>query len=106
MGRVFVIISEMDLTPNICIACCMIHSKTSLTQLVMTSNGSLSKILMPDCPQNLAICTNCNLKLEGFREFIEKLKNKFRKLSNYRCNQRCKYCECVRLINEQYQYCY
>jgi len=53
----------------------MIHSKTSLTQLVMTSNDSLSKILMPDCPQNLAICTNCNLKLEGFKEFIEKLKN-------------------------------
>ena len=65
----------MDLTANICIACCMIHSKTSLTQLVMTSNDSLSKILLQDCPRNLAICTNCNLKLEGFKEFIEKLKN-------------------------------
>merc|ERR1711915_750058 len=57
------------------IACCTIHAKTNLTHVATASDNILSKILMQDCPENLVICLSCNLKLEGFIEFMQKLKN-------------------------------
>merc|ERR1719419_177965 len=77
--KIFVVISqaneEMDLTPNICIACCTIHTKTNLTHVATARDNILSKILTQDCPESLVICLSCNLKLEGFTEFMQKLKN-------------------------------
>merc|ERR1711915_398923 len=77
--KIFVVISqvneEMDLTPNICIACCTIHTKTNLTHVAKASDNILSKILTQDCPEDLVFCLSCNLKLKGFTEFMQKLKD-------------------------------
>merc|ERR1711915_591421 len=46
-----------------------------LTHVAKASDNILSKILTQDCPEDLVFCLSCNLKLKGFTEFMQKLKD-------------------------------
>merc|ERR1711936_863424 len=81
----------MDLTNNICVFCCTVHTKSSLAQITVGQEQFLQQFLYQkeskDTVKTLLICHSCNTKLDNFKEFWEQFRNNLTMMKIIRSEQ-------------------
>jgi len=71
---------QMDLSANICVCCCMVHTKDNLSQLGTDQDTFLSSFLGRESVTSLPICRPCKGRLEDFKQFCDQIKENIRML--------------------------
>merc|ERR1711936_447059 len=81
----------MDLTNNICVFCCTVHTKSSLAQITVGQEQFLQQFLCQkesnDTVKTLLICHSCNTKLDNFKQFWEQFRNNLTMMKIIRSEQ-------------------